>query len=71
MIDMSGRLHANLMIVQILKQYLEKYPDTRFGQALENLGLVKYNVDMDTGKSSWNSEYNTEPSELLKRLKNE
>ena len=66
-----SRLKNNLEILKKLEQYIRKYPDMRFGQALENLGLVKYHIDMKNETNYWESEFYTESSELLKRLKNE
>lgn len=34
-------LAYNLEILRMLKEYLEIYPDVRFSQALNNLGIVK------------------------------
>lgn len=38
----SKRQECNLQIVDMLRQYCEKYPDIRFGQALANLGIIEY-----------------------------
>lgn len=37
------RLEYNNLILDKLTQYLHKYPDIRFGQALVNLNIVKFN----------------------------
>lgn len=35
------RLEANLKILELIKEYLEKNPDQRFGQALVNLQILE------------------------------
>lgn len=41
------RQEYNRRILQILSDYIEKYPDIRFTQMLWNLGLEVYNKDKD------------------------
>lgn len=40
-----NRQDANIKILEILKTYLEKYPDIRFNQLLHNLNIIEPNRD--------------------------
>lgn len=51
-----AREEANAELIQLVAQYLTDYPSQRFGQALNNLGLL-YNAPM------------AEPQDQLKRAK--
>ena len=62
------RLEANRLIILILEQYIEEYPDIRFSQALLNLGVV---VDWDGDKRAWEDDFYLESEKLLERIKNE
>jgi hypothetical protein len=59
------RLEANRLIILILEQYIEEYPDTRFSQALLNLGVV---VDWGGDERAWEDDFYLESEELLKRI---
>lgn len=69
------RQKANLAIVKELEKFFRAYPDQRFGQALVNLDLVKpetyesYDGNDEVYFRYWQQEYNTEPMDLLKRLR--
>ena len=52
------RKRYNNALLVILTDYLTKYPDIRFNQALLNLGLVVTNKD----------DYYTEPDKVLIRV---
>ena len=44
-LKMSNRHEYNQKILELLKIYLDKYPDVRFVQALWSLGLVDKKTD--------------------------
>lgn len=44
-IKIKRRQECNNKIIQRLSKYLDKYPETRFLQALYNLDIVKVNED--------------------------
>lgn len=70
------RLEANRILVKILAQYIEQYPDIRFGQALSNLNMVKnseayeaFDLSNDRLKAQvWIDEFYLESFDLLKRV---
>ena len=39
------RQASNMLILNKLSEYIEKYPDLRFGQILINLEILQYGVD--------------------------
>ena len=49
------RLEANLRILTLLRKYFIQYPDSRFGQALFSLGILKSGRDP----------YYQEPADML------
>lgn len=61
------RIDANREIVKILAEYIEKYPDIRFSQALYNLSLVN-TYESGNGPNFWYDEYHTESETILKRI---
>lgn len=61
----TNRQIANQMLVEILAEYLVKYPNIRFSQALFNLNIVIQN-----GHGNWLDDYYVEPSEILNRIGN-
>ena len=72
---MKDRQTSNLLILTILSDYLKKYPDIRFSQALLNLNIVKttnYSAtgdgDMENPIIAWADEYNLEPEQVLSRM---
>ena len=61
------RIQCNQEILRKLSEYLSKYPDMRFSQALLNLNIVSdayHHCD-----SYWADEFYIEPEEVLKRMK--
>lgn len=70
---MKSRLDYNLEIVDLIKQYLEKYPDQRFNQALVNLdiAITKHNAFVEN--NTWHPplnivDYHEESSRTLQRM---
>lgn len=49
------RQESNRLILNKLSEYVEKYPDIRFGQLLVNLKILQYNND-GTMMDPWNDE---------------
>lgn len=49
----ANRQLYNRAILKILSNYVEKYPDTRFGQMLCNLGIKPY-FDEESKEAYWN-----------------
>ena len=39
------RQASNMLILNKLSEYIEKYPDLRFGQLLINLKILQYGID--------------------------
>jgi hypothetical protein len=68
------RLEANRQILEILSKEIELQPDIRFTQLLQNLGIVKFSLQIPPGSGGWNptfaieDEFYLESEELLKRL---
>ena len=63
-----ARQGTNLQLLDILKDYLEKYPDQRFSQALANLGFVVALDDNEEPCEAWNDDYHLEPWDLMARV---
>jgi hypothetical protein len=61
------RQEANRLIIKLLAEQIEKYPDVRFGQMMRNAGVVYQHTDRDD-QIIWLDEFNLEPQELLKRI---
>jgi hypothetical protein len=57
------RKEANIKLLEILTETINKHEDIRFSQALVNLDMVKY-----LGDSTWVNDYYLEPRDLLKRV---
>lgn len=57
------RKEANIKLLEILTETINKHEDIRFSQALVNLDVVKY-----LGDNTWVNEYYLEPIDLLKRV---
>lgn len=57
------RQEANREILAILSEFVEKYPDIRFGQALANIGVIQYN---DNGETK--DPFGEESIDMLRRL---
>ena len=49
------RQESNRLILNKLSEYVEKYPDIRFGQLLVNLKILQYNID-GTMMDPWSDE---------------
>ena len=60
---MHVRKNANKELLNILTNYLEKHPEIRFSQAIENLNIVKTNDEY------WVNEFYVESDVLLERVK--
>ena len=56
------RQEANREILAILSEFIEKYPDIRFGQALATIGIIQY----DKGEAK--DPFGEESIDMLKRL---
>jgi hypothetical protein len=67
---MFNRKQANDLLLEYLKNYLERYPDVRFSQALFNAGFVERKVaQWDRCKFTvWKDDYNLESVDLLDRV---
>lgn len=75
------RLKYNRLIIAKISDYLEEYPDIRFGQALIALNVLKVETTIfkdNVGDDAVNFEYqainsssvfNDEPKDILKRMK--
>jgi len=64
------RLESNRDILNLLEYLIEKYPDQRFSQILQNFGLIKPNRPANPeNRIDWQNEFYMEPDELLKRIK--
>lgn len=61
------RQKANMEILRILKEYLENYPDMRFGQALMNLDILHYKNSKYENSDSYNVQdpFNYESVDML------
>lgn len=57
-------------IIEKITQYLEEYPDQRFGQALFNLGINEFQKTTDPRNPNYNLRdiYNDSDSEINKRI---
>lgn len=61
------RADANSELICIIAQYLTDNPTLRFGQALRNLNVIRN--DNFSCPPTWVNEFNTEPTEMVKRAK--
>lgn len=61
------RKRYNERILNELKDYLETYPDIRFGQALINLNIVEMNNDINNPNIK--DPYNDEPITIYNRMR--
>ena len=57
---MMTRLEANRSIVNLIKETIEEYPDWRFHQILQNIGVEKPGTD----------QWYEESTETLRNIKN-
>lgn len=66
------RKEANLAILAKLTEHVMLNPDTRFGQALRNLGvIVDFKDPIKDGPPEWMNHFNEEPVSMLKRMETE
>ena len=65
------RQEANLILVESLKDLVLKYPDMRFGQILFNFGFIDHTYDKICGVTTIKDPFSEEPTETLKRVKEE
>jgi hypothetical protein len=61
------RKSYNERILKELKDYLERYPDIRFGQALINLNILEMTDDND--KPQIKDPFNEEPITIYNRMR--
>ena len=61
----SKRQESNMKILNMLRDYLNTYPDIRFSQALFNLGIVR----MDEKSCNIIDPFYEEPVDVLERVK--
>lgn len=66
------RQEANRKILNILKEYIEKYPHQRFGQLLCNTHIVEQDSQLTSNKVEifTKDPFYEESEETLKRLEN-
>lgn len=60
LVKKQGKLNYNKRILKLIQEYLIKYPDQRFGQALINLYCISDNDLLN---------YNLESKDIYKRMK--
>ena len=60
------RQESNRLILNKLSEYIEKYPDIRFGQLLANLRIIQY-----TAAGSVMDPWNEESIDMLRRITND
>lgn len=60
------------IILDLLEEYLEKYPSQRFGQALFNLNVNQFQETTDLRNPNYNLRdiYNDADLEIIERIKN-
>ena len=57
-------------ILTIIEQYLEKYPDLRFGQALYNLNINQFEEPFNTdGENQMRDIHEDSDIKILKRIR--
>lgn len=59
------RQAANLAILKILHEYIDKYPDSRFGQVLAATKAINQNDSYNPDDLTWVDEFNLESVDLL------
>jgi len=62
------RLEANRLLVKLLNDQVEKYPDIRFSQHLRNSGFISEHIDSLGCPHFWYNEFNVEPDTLVRRV---
>lgn len=60
----AKRQEANMEILEVLKDYMNKYPSIRFSQALCNLGIIR----MDEKSHNIIDPFFEESVDILKRI---
>jgi hypothetical protein len=68
------RQEANREILRVLAQEIEKFPDGRFHQILQNLNIIETEVEFDrdgkpTGQLRIIDQYHEESTKTLERIK--
>lgn len=64
-----SRKESNIDLLNRLEYLIEKHPDMRFSQILQNFGFVKpQRAVRDPGRISWQNEFYIEGSDLLTRV---
>ena len=61
----NKRLESNIKILEIIKNYCEKYPEMRFGQVLANLHIIEYD---DTQLHNVIDPFFDEPVDILNKI---
>lgn len=65
-----NRLEANKRILKYLEECIEKYPEQRFGQILQNYAFIRpHRPAKENNMIDWKNEFYMESDELLKRVK--
>ncbi len=75
----KARLDANLELIRLLTEYVEKYPSQRLGQALRNIGIIETVLVQERGMEEWESGnmyidgmiMHAEPWHILEQVKKE
>lgn len=66
----NPRFVSNIELIEILTEYVNMYPDMRFGQILQNFGFIKPNRPANPERMiDWQNEFYVESDEILKRVK--
>jgi hypothetical protein len=63
------RKESNIDLLNLLEFLIERHPDMRFGQILQNFGFVKAERPAKSeNRISWQNEFYLEGSEILERV---
>lgn len=64
------RKESNIDLLNLLEFLIEKHPDMRFGQILQNFGFVKAERPAKPeNRISWQNEFYVEGGQLLERVR--
>ena len=63
----KNRQKDNKAIIEIINDYVEKYPELRFGQILYVLGMIRQD---ENGNCNLSDIFNEEPIDTLIRIEN-
>jgi hypothetical protein len=66
-----NRQETNIVLLKTLEMLIEKYPDMRFGQILFNFGFIDHVYDKICDVTTIKDPFGEEPTETLKRVKEE